>query len=239
MGNFGHHVRKFNTWFINQHNEIVREVGKEGCTEYLRSLFCVYKTAKDVEFLKTVKAKETEWVARDLLATYVYKDLLAFAFKLYNNKKATSKWEGSMQKKPTSKDTKFLAMMTNLEQLKKAMEIAGVNPMPKFKTRDTEEESGPRFRPWQFENKEGKETLQAYNRTYRWCTNNCHPKPMWCTCTNCLNRADFAAKMAKEKEGGGRGGDTKKMKATNDFCIALPALVLGNSFKALKMQFLK
>eukprot|EP00957_Ditylum_brightwellii_P190216 14479113-Ditylum_brightwellii.AAC.1 len=80
------------------------------------------------------------------------------------------------------------------------MKTAGANPTPKPKTGDTEKGSGPRFRPWQFENKEGKETLQAHNRTYCWCTNNCHPKPMLCTCTNCLSRADFATKMANEKE---------------------------------------
>eukprot|EP00957_Ditylum_brightwellii_P203199 15333623-Ditylum_brightwellii.AAC.1 len=33
MDNFGHYVRKFNTWFSNQRNMIVREVGKEGYTE--------------------------------------------------------------------------------------------------------------------------------------------------------------------------------------------------------------
>eukprot|EP00957_Ditylum_brightwellii_P054308 4114446-Ditylum_brightwellii.AAC.1 len=60
---------------------------------------------------------------------------------------------------------------------------------------------------------------------------------MWYTGTNCLNRADFAAKMAKEKEGRGRGGVAKKMKATNNFCITLLALVLDKDFKALEKQF--
>eukprot|EP00957_Ditylum_brightwellii_P059211 4494003-Ditylum_brightwellii.AAC.1 len=42
--------------------------------------------------------------------------------------------------------------------------------------------------------------------------------------------------MANEKEGGGRGGsrDAKKMKATDEFCIALSALVLDKYFKALE-----
>eukprot|EP00957_Ditylum_brightwellii_P171685 13070037-Ditylum_brightwellii.AAC.1 len=35
MDNFGNDVRKFNTWFIDQHNNVVREIGKEGCMEYL------------------------------------------------------------------------------------------------------------------------------------------------------------------------------------------------------------
>eukprot|EP00957_Ditylum_brightwellii_P203939 15336852-Ditylum_brightwellii.AAC.1 len=62
MDNFGHDIRKLNTWFIDQCNKIVREVGKEGYTEYLHSLFCAYKMAKDKEFLKAMKDKETKWV---------------------------------------------------------------------------------------------------------------------------------------------------------------------------------
>eukprot|EP00957_Ditylum_brightwellii_P150058 11428050-Ditylum_brightwellii.AAC.1 len=61
--------------------------------EYLHSLFCAYKTAKDEEFLKAIRAKEIEWMAGDLPTMYVYKDLLDFALKLYNSKKATSEWE--------------------------------------------------------------------------------------------------------------------------------------------------
>eukprot|EP00957_Ditylum_brightwellii_P068574 5206272-Ditylum_brightwellii.AAC.1 len=186
------------------------EVRKGGYTKYLCSLFCTYKTAKDKEFLKAIKDKETKWVTGDLPDVY---------------KKAASKLEGSAnQKKPANEDTKFLAMMTNLEQLEKAMEMARVNPTPKPKTRDMEKGLVLRFRPWQLENKEGKETLQMHNRTYCWYTNDCHPKPMWCICTNCLSRKDFVAKIAKERKGGGRGRDTKKMKATNNFCIALLAI---------------
>eukprot|EP00957_Ditylum_brightwellii_P059665 4529088-Ditylum_brightwellii.AAC.1 len=59
---------------------------------------------------------------------------------------------------------------------------------------------------------------------------------MWCTCTNCLNRLDFAAKMTKEREGGSGGMDAKKMKATNDFCIALSAQASEKDFKALETQ---
>eukprot|EP00957_Ditylum_brightwellii_P093464 7117880-Ditylum_brightwellii.AAC.1 len=70
MDNFGRNTRKFNTWFIDQRNKIVREVRKEGYTEYLHSLFCTYKTAKDEEFLKVIKAKETKWVTGDLPAAY-------------------------------------------------------------------------------------------------------------------------------------------------------------------------
>eukprot|EP00957_Ditylum_brightwellii_P041178 3117242-Ditylum_brightwellii.AAC.1 len=93
--------------------------------EYLRSLFCAYKTAKDKEILRAIKDKETKWVTGDLPAMYKYKELLDFTLNFYNNRKVASKWEGSAyQKKHANEDTKFLTMMTNLEQLKKAMEVA-------------------------------------------------------------------------------------------------------------------
>eukprot|EP00957_Ditylum_brightwellii_P020935 1578432-Ditylum_brightwellii.AAC.2 len=102
----------------------------------------------------------------DLPDQYEYKDLFDCVLKLYNNRKAASKWEGSTkdQKKPANDNTKFLAMMTNLEQLKKAMKMTGINTTPKMK--NGEAEKRPRFLPWQYENKKGKETLQRNNRTY-------------------------------------------------------------------------
>eukprot|EP00957_Ditylum_brightwellii_P080077 6090114-Ditylum_brightwellii.AAC.1 len=148
----------------------------------------------------------------DLPPIYEHKDLLNFMLKLYSNRKVASKWDGTakeqMKKFVTNEDTKFLAMITNLEQPKRAMETAGINPMSKTKPGDGEKGSGPRFMMWRFENKEGKETLEVHNRTYCWCTNNFHPKLMWCTQTNCLNRADVKANIAKEKYG--RGGGAKK-----------------------------
>eukprot|EP00957_Ditylum_brightwellii_P140412 10698564-Ditylum_brightwellii.AAC.1 len=94
MDDFGQDIRKLNTWFISKCNDIVREAGKEGCAEYLHSLFCTYKTAKDKEFEKTIKDKETKWMTGDLAMVYEHKDLLDFMLKLYNNKKATYKWYG-------------------------------------------------------------------------------------------------------------------------------------------------
>eukprot|EP00957_Ditylum_brightwellii_P177789 13542996-Ditylum_brightwellii.AAC.1 len=90
------------------------------------------------------------WVTGDLPAVYKHKDLLDFVLKLYNNRKAVSKWEGSAkdQKRPANEDTKFLVMMTHLEQIKRVMEMVRVNPMPRTKTKDTEKGLGPMFRPW-------------------------------------------------------------------------------------------
>eukprot|EP00957_Ditylum_brightwellii_P020934 1578432-Ditylum_brightwellii.AAC.1 len=59
---------------------------------------------------------------------------------------------------------------------------------------------------------------------------------MWCTCSNCLNKADFAAKTVRERECRGKGRDAKT-KATNDFCIVLLSLVSDEDFKALEAHF--
>ena len=47
LKNFNQDVKKFNTWFTDKRNLIVREVGKEGYTEYERFLFKTYRTAKN------------------------------------------------------------------------------------------------------------------------------------------------------------------------------------------------
>eukprot|EP00957_Ditylum_brightwellii_P031698 2404127-Ditylum_brightwellii.AAC.1 len=95
---------------------------------------------------------------------YKHKDLLDFALKLYNNRKAMSKWNGSekdqTKKSAMNRDTKLLAMMTNLEQLKKVKEMAKISLTSKTKTRDKEEGLGLRFWLWKFENKEEKETFE-------------------------------------------------------------------------------
>eukprot|EP00957_Ditylum_brightwellii_P120740 9209970-Ditylum_brightwellii.AAC.3 len=50
---------------------------------------------------------------------------------------------------------------------------------------------------------------------------------MWCTHTNCLNRADFAAKMVKDREGGDRGRDAKKDESHQQFLHCTVGLSIG------------
>ena len=54
LKDYGYDIKKFNTWFIDRRNAIVREVGKGEYTEYKRSLFKIYKTARNQEFLKEI-----------------------------------------------------------------------------------------------------------------------------------------------------------------------------------------
>ena len=63
----------------------------------------------------------------------------------------------------------------------------------------------------------------------KWCTNNCHKKPMWCGRKNCITKSEFAKKMQEKQDGsstedgGGRNGSsgTNKTKLGEDFKIAL------------------
>ena len=76
-----------------------------------------------------------------------------------------------------------------------------------------------------------------------WCNNDCHEKrPIWCGHKNCRNRADHAKFMADKRggnSGGASSGSDSKMIATDDFKIALAAMVSEEDFAALKGQFLR
>eukprot|EP00957_Ditylum_brightwellii_P112166 8552012-Ditylum_brightwellii.AAC.1 len=202
MDDFGQDMKKFNTWPFNQCNMIIKEDGKEGYTEYLHSLFQAYKTAKDKAFVKAIKNKKMKWMIGSLPLYYKHKDLLKFILKLFNNNKATYKWDRAAKEatKKSTEDTKFLATMTNLKLLKKEMEVARINLPLKTKLGGREKELVRIFRPWQFKNKEGKETLEAHGRTYCWCTNDCHPKLMWCIWTRLTSQPILPKRKKAEAE---------------------------------------
>ena len=78
----------------------------------------------------------------------------------------------------------------------------------------------------------------------RWCTNDCHPRPMLCGRKNCLNKADFAVKMKTAKKTKGSSDlsnnntSAKKEKGySNDFKIALAAMCSSDDYRTLEQQF--
>ena len=80
----------------------------------------------------------------------------------------------------------------------------------------------------------------------RWCTNDCHDKPMWCGHKTCLNKADFAKKMQDKRNGtngsdasSGSNGDGKDgdAKISGDFKIVLQAMTSSADYKLLEQQF--
>ena len=63
---------------------------------------------------------------------------------------------------------------------------------------------------------------------------------MWCGRKNCLNKADFAAKMNDSKnvsEGGATRQPESKGAINNDFKIALAAMCSSDDYKTLEQQF--
>ena len=66
---------------------------------------------------------------------------------------------------------------------------------------------------------------------------------MWCGRKNCRNRADrakfMAEKRGEENDSKSSNGNENKMTATDDFKIALAAMLSEEDFAALDGQFLK
>ena len=61
---------------------------------------------------------------------------------------------------------------------------------------------------------------------------------MWCGRENCLNKADFAKKMEKEKGGSGNSSqNANNTSVSKDFKIALAAMTSAEDFNSLKSQF--
>ena len=99
---------------------------------------------------------------------------------------------------------------------------------------------------WRFEKLDNKKTKLMRGTTMRWCTNDCHKKPMWCGRKNCLNKANFAKKM-KEKWNGTNGintsggsnsyGKDRDAKINGDFKISLQAMTSSADYKLLEQQF--
>ena len=78
----------------------------------------------------------------------------------------------------------------------------------------------------------------------KWCTNDCHDKPMWCGRKNCLNKTDFATMMKskkEDKEGSGNktdGATQGDKDFSKDFKIALAAMTSEDDFETLREQFM-
>ena len=78
----------------------------------------------------------------------------------------------------------------------------------------------------------------------KWCTNDCHDKPMWCGRKNYLNKTDFASMMKskkEDKEGSGNktdGATQRDKDFSKDFKIALAAMTSEDGFETLREQFM-
>ena len=111
---------------------------------------------------------------------------------------------------------KFLVINAQVEVLTKG-NIVGV------RTEGSEEVS------WRYLNPENKADLTG-DRECKWCTNNCHKKPMWCGRPNCLSREESTVKKkAKREEKTSEGSGL-----SNDLKIALVVVPSNEDYKALE-----
>eukprot|EP00957_Ditylum_brightwellii_P101204 7712321-Ditylum_brightwellii.AAC.1 len=75
------------------------------------------------------------------------------------------------------------------------------------------------------------------NTIFNWCTNNYHTRLMWCTSILCYNQTDFKKKMKEKKEDKMGKCGKKKYQPSNNFKIALLAILLDKDLKKLEDQF--
>ena len=103
--------------------------------------------------------------------------------------------------------SKFLALATSILHSIKNGTAQGANSNPSNNNVDDGQLKGQNrkaLKAWRFENPDGASTKNINGREMKWCTNDCHPKPMWCGRKNCLSKADFARKMEERKKGGNK-----------------------------------
>ena len=58
LDSFKYDIKTFNKWFNDKRSVIIREEGKKKYSEYTCVIFKTYLTAKNQEFLDTLKGKE-------------------------------------------------------------------------------------------------------------------------------------------------------------------------------------
>eukprot|EP00957_Ditylum_brightwellii_P051227 3883428-Ditylum_brightwellii.AAC.1 len=129
--------------------------------------------------------------------TYKYADLMQFALMLFNNRVALSKWKGGKgqlvdKTSAGGEEPKFLVLLTeiqmairggNLKSNSRGANNGGTGTGEGANNRASEG-GGRRIQSekgsWKFCNPNNLETMECNNRTWRWCKNDCHPRPMWC-----------------------------------------------------------
>lgn len=197
------------------------------------------------EFKIAIKEKERRWI-QDKLHNYSHNNLLELGRVTFNNLVKSDDWVQEEDKTKEKEDQKsFLALATDImTKLNK-----GVGGNSNSGDRDSKHTAagapGDRtYQKWRFENPDSEKSKEVKGTTMTWCNNDCHEKrPMWCGRKNCRNRADHAKFMADKRGGSSGSGKTDngagKMKATDDFKIALAAMVSEEDFTALQGQFLK
>eukprot|EP00957_Ditylum_brightwellii_P194711 14831789-Ditylum_brightwellii.AAC.1 len=94
-------------------------------------------------------------------------------------------------KKRTKEDAKYLALLTQMEANAK---LVGETKPTKSDGRDGKETPREAYNSWRYQKPDSNKIMQKGNRMLKWCTNNCHARPMWCGQNNCLPHKEFQKK---------------------------------------------
>eukprot|EP00957_Ditylum_brightwellii_P078950 6003305-Ditylum_brightwellii.AAC.1 len=115
----------------------------------------------------------------------------------------------------------------------KANLVGKTNPT-KSDGREGKGTSGEAYSSWRYQNPDSKKTMQMGNCMLKWCTYDCHARPMWCSQSNCLP----CKECQKKREEEGKGGTGNELKKRGGFKVALLALLSNDNFKSIEEQFL-
>ena len=237
LDQFNQNVIKYNTWFVDTRQDIIKEEGK-GYNEYLRSMFRAYLSSNNKEFVETIKEERRKWIQGKLGKTYSYIDLMDLGRLSYNNLEDIEE-EPKIQKPSASnkeEEKNYLALATAMMTKMTSMTNKGSGGEA-----GSEMKQGNRtYQNWRFDNPDNARTKEVRGSIMKWCENDCHSRPMWCGRKVCLNRADYSAEW-KKKNSAKRDGDENKGKrgelTSSEFKIALAAMTSVDDFAALKEQF--
>ena len=133
-------------------------------------MFKTYLSSKNSEFNGTIKDAKRKWTQDLLDKDYSLNDLMSTASKTYNNIVADGGWslsDSTTKGNPDSMEEKFLALTAQIEALKDGKDSGTYSG-----TRNDEQTS------WRYKNSDNKQELTRNDRKYKWCTKNCHKKPM-------------------------------------------------------------
>ena len=213
---------------------IVKEEGT-GYSEYMRSLFKAYLTSSNKEFTDAISSERRDWIQGKVKVDYSYLDLMELARLTYNNLIEDKSWIKQEAKKEN--DLNYLTLATELIAKFDAKHNDGGN------SNGGSRDQGPRtFQKWRYDNPDNAATKQVRGTTMKWCSNDCHDKPMWCGRKTCVNRADYASIMQKKRDGGTSSGaistpSTSRPSISKDFKIALAAYTSAEDYASLEEQF--
>ena len=224
LDDFKHDVVKFNTWFCDTRDLIIRDEG-DRYDEYLRSLFRAYSVSELPEFRDTIAAQKRQWVHGEVRKGYGFRDLMEIARVSYNNMVEDKSW-AVKKKYKTEEEKNYLALATQLLERFDAKKGRGSDIYPNYA-------------PWRFDNPDNLPEKIIKGKKFKWCHSDCHEKPMWCGRKVCLNKAEFMASRKRDggKKPGGNAGTETKGGISNKFRLALAAITSDDDFAALEQEF--